>query len=102
MKHIKIWVDDVRPAPHGYVWYQAVDETIAAIKTYLRYDVNIELIDLDHDSGEFYQYGGDYIKILDYLEKYMLDIPIRIHSMNSVGVQNMRAIIERNGWKEIR
>lgn len=27
---------------------------------------------------------------------------IRIHSQNVVGVQNMRAIIERNGWKEIK
>ena len=27
---------------------------------------------------------------------------IHIHSMNPVGVQNMRAIIEKNGWREIR
>ena len=28
--------------------------------------------------------------------------PIRIHSQNPVGVQNMRAIIQRNGWVEVR
>ena len=28
--------------------------------------------------------------------------PIRIHSQNPVGVANMRAIIERNGWREVR
>ena len=26
---------------------------------------------------------------------------IRLHSMNVVGVQNMRAIIQRNGWTEV-
>ena len=102
MKHIKIWVDDVRPAPDGYVWYQTVEETIRAIKIYARYNVHIDVIDLDHDAGEFYKDGGDYIEILNYLEEYMLDIPIRIHSMNVVGVENMRRIIQKNGWKEIR
>ena len=99
---MKIWVDDVRPAPDGYVWYKTVEETIAAIKMYARWRQDIEVIDLDHDAGEFYKNGGDYIEILNYLEEYMLDIPIRIHSMNPVGVANMRAIIERNVWREVR
>ena len=34
-------------------------------------------------------------------ENEINDIPIHIHSMNVVGVQNMRAIIQRNGWKEV-
>lgn len=60
----------------------------------------IELIDIDHDAGD---YGPpDYIKVLDWLEKTGRNYPIRIHSMNPVGVQNMRAIIQRNGWTEIR
>lgn len=46
-------------------------------------------------------YGGDYIKILDWLEKTGRNYPIRIHSMNPVGVENMRRIIRRNGWKEV-
>lgn len=63
---------------------------------------SIELIDIDHDAGEYAQYGGDYIKLLDWLEETGRDYPIRIHSMNSVGCANMRRIIERNGWKEIK
>ena len=35
------------------------------------------------------------------LEENGRNYPIRIHSQNPVGVQNMRAIIHRNGWKEI-
>ncbi len=25
---MKIWVDDIRPAPEGYVWFKSVNETI--------------------------------------------------------------------------
>ena len=63
----------------------------------------IELIDLDHDAGDYARFGGgDYIRILDWLEETGRNYPIRIHSQNPVGVQNMRRIIEKNGWKEIR
>lgn len=56
---------------------------------------------MDHDAGDYFQYGGDYIRLLDWLEETGRNYPIRIHSQNPVGVQNMRAIIHRNGWKEV-
>ena len=62
---------------------------------------NIEVIDIDHDAGEYVDCGGDYIKLLDWLEETGRSYPIRIHSMNPVGRENMRAIIRRNGWKEV-
>ena len=62
----------------------------------------IKLIDMDHDAGDYVTYGGDYIKLLDWLEENGYNYPIRIHSQNAVGVANMRAIIEKNGWKEIK
>lgn len=55
-------------------------------------------VDVSSDYGE---YGGDYIKLLDWFEETGRNYPIRIHSMNVVGVQNMRAIIQRNGQKEV-
>ena len=61
----------------------------------------IELIDIDYDAGDYAKDGGDYIRLLDWLEETGRNYPIRIHSMNPVGVQNMRAIIQRNGWTEI-
>ena len=61
-----------------------------------------ELIDIDHDAGEFACDGGDYIKLLDWLEQTGRNYPIKIHSMNPVGVENMRRIIEHNGWKEVK
>ena len=61
----------------------------------------ITLIDLDHDAGDYVQYGGDYIKLLDWFEETGRNYPIRIHSQNPVGIANMRRIIQRNGWKEV-
>ena len=62
----------------------------------------IEVIDLDHDAGDYVRDGGDYIHILDWLEETGRNYPIRIHSQNVVGVENMRRIIKRNGWTEVK
>jgi hypothetical protein len=126
---IKLWIDDVRPAPDGYVWAKSVNEAIVLIKNsehevskyctiaccernkgnetgfYEKIDEGskllIEFIDIDHDAGDYASDGGDYIKLLDWLEETDRHYPIRIHSMNVVGRQNMLAICERNGWKVI-
>ena len=62
----------------------------------------IDVIDIDHDAGDYYKDGGDFIKLLDWLEETHRNYPIHIHSMNPVGIQNMRRIIERNHWMEIK
>ena len=105
---MKLWIDDVRTSPPGYVWIKTVDEAKRYIQTYssrVDFDNNvvdeIELIDIDHDAGIYQSFGGDYIKLLDWFEETGKKYPIRIHSMNPVGVQNMRSIITKNGWKEI-
>lgn len=62
------------------------------------------LIDLDHDAGDYIKDGGDYIEILNWLEhEGIVDTGyfFHIHSYNPVGVENMRRIIEHNGWREI-
>lgn len=116
---MKIWVDDVRPAPEGegYITCKRTDFAKKLIIAWEKglfhsesekeemlevYGPDIELIDLDHDAGDYVQYGGDYIRILDWLEETGRNYPIKIHSMNPVGRDNMRRIIEKNGWKEIR
>ena len=123
---MKLWVDDVRPAPDGYMWCKSVTAAISCVQMLERavegynWELNtfkelvvrenvldkidyftIELIDIDHDAGDYANDGGDYIKLLDWLEETGRNYPIRIHSMNPVGVANMRAIIKRNGWKEV-
>lgn len=107
---MKIWVDDIRPAPLGYRIARSVNEAKELIDSYEwmkivsggRHYYNIDLIDLDHDAGDYACDGGDYINILNWLEETGRSYPIRIHSMNPVGVENMRRIIERNGWREVK
>ena len=97
---MKLWIDDVRPAPNDtYFWIVSVEQAKMLIE---HFEKDIELIDIDHDAGDYFCYGGDYIKLLDWLEATGRNYPIRIHSMNPVGVQNMRAIIEKNGWTEVK
>lgn len=100
---MKIWIDDIRPAPEGYKWCKSVNEAINLIGDVEEYlgIATIELIDIDHDAGEYANDGGDYIKLLDWLEETGRNYPIKIHSMNPVGVENMRRIIHKNGWKEV-
>lgn len=99
-----LWVDDVRKAPsdNEYVHVRSVNQAIDAIEKLERDRVKIEYIDMDHDAGDFVSDGGDYVKLLDWLEETKRDYPISIHSMNPVGRNNMRSIIEKNGWTEIR
>lgn len=103
---MKLWVDDIRPAPEGYDWEKSVWEAKYRIKCcegeYNNEQADpIEVIDIDHDAGAYIGDGGNYIKLLDWLEETGRNYPIHIHSMNAVGVENMRRIIERNNWKEI-
>lgn len=101
---MKLWIDDVRPAPEGKDWGQirSVNTAKWAIEYWEYLGFPIDLIDIDHDAGDYANDGGDYIKLLDWLEETGRNYPIRIHSMNPVGVENMRAIIQRNNWKEVR
>jgi len=103
---MKLWIDDVRPAPgdmfHEWAWCRSVDTAKVMIEATEKYGNNIELIDIDHDAGDYANDGGDYIKLLDWLEETGRNYPIRIHSMNPVGVANMRRIIQRNGWTEVK
>lgn len=99
---MKLWIDDVRPAPEGYVWAKSVETARIKIRVAEIEGFIVELIDIDHDAGDYANDGGDYIKLLDWLEETGRSYPIRIHSMNPVGVENMRRIIQRNGWTEVR
>lgn len=101
---MKLWVDDVRPAPTGYLWAKSVNDAkdfIIMSEASMSGFATCEIIDIDHDAGDFVNDGGDYIKLLDWLEETGRNYPVHIHSMNPVGVENMRRIIQKNGWKEI-
>ena len=120
-----LWVDDLRDPPNRenerYIIARSVNEAKEKIETmdqdmWMDYWIDgipidelqgFDIIDLDHDAGVYAPDGGDYINILNYLEAraykgYKVKSKFRIHSFNPVGVVNMRTVIERNGWEEIR
>ena len=54
--------------------------------------------------ARYYDVNGDVFEVqdIDWIEETGYNYPIRIHSMNPVGVENMRRIIQRNGWTEVK
>ena len=104
--HIKLWIDDIRPAPEGYVVFTTTNAALCFI--YQNYNI-IDEISLDHDAGDCAKDGGDYINVLREMQRLsrihgfnFSHIKFRLHSANPAGVQNMRYILEDNGWKEIK
>ena len=93
---MKLWIDDIRPAPDGFIWCKSVNQAKSAITAYEhQYSCDNILIDLDNDAA-------DYFKILDWLEeKNIVDTGyfFKIHSKNPVGIMKMEDIIRHNGWR---
>lgn len=92
---MKLWVDDVRPAPEGYKWLQSVNEAIWSIERWERLGMKIELIDLDYDSGDYEKDGGPYIKLMDWLVERGTLYPLAFHSQNCVGMEYMKRMYRR-------
>jgi len=105
---MKLWIDDVREPSYPGEWIvvRSVNQAKTAINWYEhQIGDDIILISLDHDAGDFARDGGDYIKLLDWLEEEgIVDAGyfFHIHSQNPVGVENMRRIITHNNWKEVK
>ncbi|SFL05364.1 hypothetical protein SAMN05216390_10925 [Lachnospiraceae bacterium KH1T2] len=95
---MKIWLDDLRPAPEGYVVTKSVNEAISVVTGAEEKNIKIELLDIDHDLGDYAVDGGDAIKLLDWLAERETFYPIKIHTANPVGRANMERIIDRY-WK---
>lgn len=102
---MKIWVDDVREAPHGYFRCYSVNQAIqlvTAFDTLFKQGIEeykVEEVDCDHDMGDYFYDGGDGTELVNWLVKNGFMQQIVIHTMNPVGRQNMLAII-KYGAKE--
>lgn len=80
---MKIWLDDERSSPEGWVWLTSVDFAILLLEQ--RED--IEEISLDHDLGLINQLDGG--TVLNYLERRFYELGVRpplihIHTQNPV------------------
>jgi hypothetical protein len=84
---IKVYLDDERCTPEGWVRTYTVEETIEKLETRQVYHLS-----LDNDLGEGLQEG---YKVLDWLEEKVYNTPsfpipeISVHSANSSRVQYM-------------
>lgn len=96
---MRLWLDDIREMPENYTNHAfSVDEAKMMILEAERIGKKIELIDCDHDLGDFAQYGGDGIYLLDWLAERGTFYPIKIHTMNPVGRANMERMVQ-NYWQ---
>lgn len=92
---MKIWLDDLRVALEGYETAKSVNEAIDLIEECEQAGEEIEVLDLDHDLGDYAYDGGDAIKLLDYLAERETFYPIEIHTANPVGRENMYRMLDR-------
>lgn len=90
---MKLYLDDRREAPEGWVRAQSVNE---AIKMIIAADV-WEDVSLDNDLGMWEWDGGEGYKLVDWMiehDKWPLNKP-KVHSWNVVRRAQMLADIDR-------
>lgn len=105
----RLWIDDLRTPPdETWRWAKSVHEAKLRFIQLGGLNGKEGIVSLDHDAAEYAFMGGDYIEFLNWLEgKKYLDhsdfshVIFHFHSMNPVGVRNMRTVIKHNRWKEI-
>lgn len=89
---IKLWIDDVRLPPRGWVWAQSSREALEIISNP---NINISQISFDHDLGE----SDTVIPVCEYFEEQayfhrMKPPKWNIHSANPVGRKNIEVIMK--------
>ena len=93
MKNVKIFLDDIRDTPSGYIRAYNYQEMINLLKSY---NGHIEEISLDHDLGEEDKTGYDVLLWIEEQQVTCGYVPprIKIHSANPVGCYRMGQAID--------
>jgi len=90
---IRVWLDDLRPAPDDWLHAHSAHEAIALLES-----GRVTEISLDHDLGDDQRFGTGYgvcVWIEEQVALHGFEPPVmRIHSANSVGRQRMQRAIE--------
>lgn len=84
---MRLWVDDLRPAPEGWEWVKSSAQAILVIKT-----GRVTEMSLDHDLG-----GDDTTRpvVLYMCEFGPWPDRVYVHSANPVGVEWLTGMINR-------
>lgn len=88
-RKIKLWLDDRRPAPDGWVWVRHVWEAVV----WLKRDEVAEL-ELDYDLGPDDKPGFDLVVWMARHGRWPDTLPI-VHSQNRAAADGMRFVIAR-------
>ena len=88
---MRVWLDDLRPAPEGWEWARTVDEAIALLCTNEVLEAS-----LDHDLGEEVDEGYRLVLWMAEHEVWPSE-GITVHYANPPGVLRMCGVIERYG-----
>jgi hypothetical protein len=90
---VLLWLDDVRPAPDGWVHARSVNEAVAVLEA-----GGVAFASLDHDLGDFAGDGGDGARLTDWMAFHDVwpSQGLRVHSSNPVGVATMLATADRH------
>lgn len=106
---MKLWVDDIRPAPEGWHRARSVTEAIRILAT-----MDVDEVSLDHDismkvsvgdlaagyseprpfrSNETFEPVAQYLALLACCEGVWRPHKVTIHTANSVAAEKMRALL---------
>lgn len=88
---MKLWLDDIRPAPEGWRWVNTVEEAIALISS-----GEVVEASLDHDLGSGEQEGYALCLYMAENDLWPLEA-VSVHSSNPPGAERMAGVIERYG-----
>ena len=92
-KPIRIWLDDIRPAPEGWLWVKTVEDFTDAMTAYRGHVVAVSF---DHDLGEDEASGhgaAAWLEIACVTDGYPVPREMACHSANPVGRQRIDAAI---------
>lgn len=89
---MKIWVDDIRPAPRRWWWDKTSKDAITSLADHKRWKIRPYAISLDHDLG-----GDDTTRpvVIWMIENDFWPIEVFVHSANPVGCDWLEGMIER-------
>lgn len=99
---MKLWLDDIRPAPEGWTWVKTAWDAIALLEK-----GGVEAVSLDHDLGDAENGTGQFVAGWIEAEAYhgrIGRIAWRVHSANPIGAERMKIALERaeTYWSERR
>ena len=91
---MKIWLDDIRPAPCGYIHVRNLKALRALIDSTSDPVVIIEVMSLDHDLGQDEPDGYEIIKWFAENHLNRWPVSVLVHSANPPGAANIKAFDE--------